>query len=257
MSINKRGYFQGGGGVNEPTIGKKKYKSDTAILVQPRFEEPLFYNYDLYETDGVNGQAKHGPGGGFYQNMDKYKSVKEFLDSKRKRNKDKYKADDFYIEDNNSNYKERVNRMKIRASWFNKIIKGANKSDVNNIDFPIDDQIGSGSILGNSGAYGDSIPIGGQLDEYLTMPDFEGKSVDQLNFGRDYAEDEQREAVLDDDKMQGFMAKYLNHKENELYGLPDGIDPSEDLDADKTINDENPYYGTTESGNTLYNKMYI
>ncbi len=44
-----------------------KNKSEKAELSQTRFKEPLFKNYDLYETEGVNGPAKHGPGGGFYQ----------------------------------------------------------------------------------------------------------------------------------------------------------------------------------------------
>ncbi len=48
--------------------------------------DPVFYqNYDLYETEGVDGPAKQGPGAGFYQNMDKYKSVSDFVKKKRKR----------------------------------------------------------------------------------------------------------------------------------------------------------------------------
>ena len=63
---NKKAYFQGGGGVNEPTPKKKKYKSDPAIVVQPRFEEPLYRNYDLYNVPG-----NHGPGAG-YHDLTKY-----------------------------------------------------------------------------------------------------------------------------------------------------------------------------------------
>lgn len=44
----------------------------------------FFKNYDLYETEGVDGPAKQGPGTGFYSNMGKYKSVSDFLNKKRK-----------------------------------------------------------------------------------------------------------------------------------------------------------------------------
>lgn len=58
--------------------------------VYPR--DPVFYkNYDLYETEGVDGPAKQGPGTGFYQNMHKYKSVSDFIKKKRKRNSRKRK----------------------------------------------------------------------------------------------------------------------------------------------------------------------
>lgn len=56
----------------------------------PQHEYPrgvLYKNYDLYETEGVDGPAKQGPGAGFYQNMHKYKSVTDFLAKKRKRKK--------------------------------------------------------------------------------------------------------------------------------------------------------------------------
>lgn len=236
--LNKKSYFQG---TEEPTPKKKKYKSDKAIVVQPRFKEPLFKNYDLYETPG-----EHTPGGGFYQNMDKYKSVKEFIEHKRKRNKAKYESDDSWQLDDGTRTKKNSD-VKARALIFNKIIKLAN--DENLIDFPIDDQIGSDPILGNSGTFSDSVPIGGQLDEYLTLPDFEGKSVDQLNFGRDYAE-ESEESNLD-----RLSEKYLTPAEPSLYGLPDGISPVEDLDADKTINDINPYYGINDSKSNIYDNI--
>jgi hypothetical protein len=61
MSLNKNGYFQGGGGVNQPEPKKKKYKSDPAIVVQPRFKEPFYRNYDLYNTPG-----EHSPGAGWH-----------------------------------------------------------------------------------------------------------------------------------------------------------------------------------------------
>lgn len=234
MSLNKKSYFQG---TEEPTPKKKKYKSDKAILVQPRFKEPFYRNYDLYETEGVDGKPALGPGAGWH-NMHKYKSIKEFRDAKHKHMKDKYKADDFWIEDTKSNRKKRIENMKLRAGAINMLIKTA-------IDFAIDDQIGSGSIIGDSGTYSDSVPIGGSLDEYLPRDDFDGKSPDKLDFGRDHSSEE----PVDVDAL---IEKYLQPAEPSLYGLPDGIDPEEDLDSPSK---EQPQYGTTDSGNTSYNEM--
>lgn len=124
MSLNKKGYFQGGGGVNEPTPGKQKYHVDKAIVVQPRFKEPFYRNYDLYDTEGVSGPAQHGPGSG-WNHMAQHDSIKEFLAFRRKRLEGKYVADDSWIENTPANYKERADKMKIRASVFNRIIKQA------------------------------------------------------------------------------------------------------------------------------------
>jgi hypothetical protein len=158
------------------------------------------------------------------------------------------------------------------------------------IDFPIDSQIHS-PILGESGVVSDSVPIGGQLDEYLPHPDFEGKSADKLNFGRDYTEcsdsdilyNEGRDAYYcnkcgkkgfngpyepkptvielhsnkdytDDSYLDNLSKKYLTPKEPSLYGLPDGIEPQSDLDSPSK---PDPRYGITDSGNTLYDKMWI
>jgi hypothetical protein len=231
----KKSYFQG---TEEPTPKKKKYKTEKAILVQPRFKEPFYRNYDLYETEGVNGKPKSGPGAGWH-NMHKYKSIKEFRDVKRKHLEDKYKADDFYIEDTDSNRKKRIQKMKIRAKLISKIIKSA-------IDFAIDDQIND-PIAWDSGSYIDGAQIGGHLDHALPLDDFEGKKPEELDFGRDYV-DEPKPNV---DKL---INKYLSPKEPPMYGLPDGIEPIEDLDSPS---DEQPQYGTTDSGNSSYNKMWI
>jgi hypothetical protein len=116
----------GGGGVNEPTPGKKKYPSDKAIVVQPRFVEPFYRNYDLYDVEGVDGPAKHGPGSG-WNHMNEFKSIKEFLDYRRERLKGKYVATDDWIEDTAANRKQRVEKMKLRAQFFAPIIKLAAK----------------------------------------------------------------------------------------------------------------------------------
>lgn len=272
MSKNKNAYFQGGG--DDPTPKKKKYKSDPAIVVQPRFKEPFYNNYDTYDISGFD---HIGPGSGWHQ-MEKHKSIQDFLKEKRKKMKDKYKADDSWQLDNDIRINKNPN-IKARAAIFNRIIKLADnimmpkehdteiynwknspyqgipkkpsKHDCNDIDFPIDDQINSDPILGNSGSYSDAVPIGGQCDEYLPLNDFEGKSPDKLDFGRDYVGEQKSIKNLDLDEL---TKKYLQPSEPSIYGLPDGIQSKEDLDAPS---DENPQYGETDSGNMLYENMWI
>ncbi len=224
MLKNKHSYFQG---TEQPTPKKQQYKPEKSILVRPRFVQPFFKNYDLYETKG-----KHTPGAGYHSLMND-KSVKNFLKKKRKKNK--YKAKDSF------KGKFRKKKIKSRLELLNSLVK-------NSIDFSIDDMIQSGSILGESGSYSDSVPIGGYLDEYLPLYDFEGKSPDKLNFGRDYVED----ATPYLDK----LLVILSPKEPDLL-LQNGFDPEEDLDADRTVFDLNPDYDVTDSGNTLYNKMWF
>jgi hypothetical protein len=234
---SKKAYFQGGGGVNEPTPKKKKYKSEPAILVQPRFKEPFYRNYDLYETEGVNGPAKHGPGAGWHD-MKKYKSLSDFIKDKRKKLKDKYKADDSWIQDDGSISKKE--KRAFRRMALLSLIKNA-------IDFAIDDQI-SEPILGDSGTYSDSVPIGGITDEYLTPPDFENKSIDQLNHHHDYVDNE-----MSDETILNYLEnKYINTGETGILGLPDGVNPMDDEDM---VMKKNPLAGITDSGNTLYDKI--
>lgn len=280
MLQNKHGYFQG---TEEPTPKKKKYKSEKAITVQPRFKEPLYRNYDLYETEGVDGMAKHGPGTGLYQNMNKYKSVKDFIDKKRKRNEDLYKADDSYIEDIEVDKKERISKMKTRANLLNRIIKNADymlpskehntdiydwknspyqgipkapkRHDSNNIDFPVDEYIDPELATGTSDtSAGNANQMGGYLDKYLPMDDFENKPPTALDFGRDYVDDVEESKELDLEALEALMDKYTTEQKG-LYGMPDGVNlPDEDLGDPTNIN---PYYGTIDSENTLYDKLWI
>lgn len=288
MSQNKLGYFQNGqdkDNPNTPAPKKKKYKSEPALVNQPRFKEPLYRNYDLYDVPGVSDKPKHGPGAGWHD-MHKFKSIKDFLASRRKKLKDKYKADDSWIQDDGSlSKKDPV--IKARAALFVKLTKTA-------IDFSIDDQVTP--ILGDSGTYSGSAQIGGISDKYLSENDFEGKSVDKLNFGRDYAEsndcsqsdikyNEGRDAynctrcgkmgfngpykpiptveelhsgkdyTLNDHKLDQLESKYPEPQEPPLMGMPNGIKPEEDLDADRTVNNINPQYGTTDSGNQTYDNL--
>lgn len=225
MSRNKSSYFQGGGGVNEPSPKKKKYKSDPAPRVQTRFKEPLYRNYDLYDVPG-----KHGPGAGWHS-MQNYKSIQEFLKAKRKKLKGKYKAT-------------------ARLALLNKIIKKACPDD-NDIDFPLDNQINTelagpmGEVCQDDNPAGQANLIGGYLDEYLPEDDFEGKLPTTLDFGRDYSSDE----PVSLDKL---IEKYLEPAESNLLGLPDGISPISDLDADQTVTDKNPYAGINDTGRQMY-----
>lgn len=241
MFPNKKAYFQGGGDVNEPTPGKKKYPSDPAILVQPRFKEPFYHNYDLYETEGVDGASKLGPGAGWHH-MHNYKSIQEFRDAKHKHFENKYKANDFWIEDNETNRKQRIQKMRIRAKLINKIIKNA-------IDFAIDDQVRNPIGWGSESTVADAAPIGGNFDFAYPSTDFEDKKPEELEFGREHIDDKP-----DISNIETLLEQYLRPVEPSLYGLSDGIDPKEDLDSPS---DEQSQYGTTDSGNISYNEMWI
>ena len=269
----KKAYFQGGGGVNQPTPKEKKYKSDPALVVQPRFKEPLFKNYDLYETPG-----EHTPGGGFYQNMDKYDSVKDFIDKKRKRNKHKYKADDSWKQDDGTITKS-PNGTKARAALFERIIKTARmpgmglfhslqrkfgpkkqvNKDSNSLDFQLDqyDEPGVGGLGGGTdNPVGNANLAGGYLDKYLPQDDFEGKSPTALNFGTDYVNPNKCNYCGENKIDVTFPCEKcgkggaLVSEPHGLYGLPDGVDlPDEDLGYPTEIN---PDYGTTDSGRAMY-----
>jgi len=277
MSKNKLAYFQGGGGVNEPAPpGHRKYKSDPAIVVQPRFEEPLYRNYDLYDVPG-----KYGPGAGYHELM-KHPSVKEFLEFRRKRLQGKYVADDSWILDSGKKTKENPG-IKARAAIFNQIIKSAGpnydlgkglyqemsdgkvdsvkefreegnhgpaaimKKDINNTDYPIDDQINSEPITVENEPYGGLVGLG----PYFPENDFEGKTPEQLDFGRDYTEDAEFLASLTEEDLKELIEKYLTPDETGLFGLPDGVDP-DGHDADQTNNGKNPYFGVSDEGRQMY-----
>lgn len=262
----KKSYFQGGGGVNEPAPKKKKYKVEKAIMVQPRFEEPLYRNFDIYNLEG-----KYGPGAG-WNDINNFKSIQEFLKEKRKKLKNKYKADDFYIEDTKENYQERVKKMSMATETYYRMVKNA-------IDFPIDDQIKSFPILtdnqsytmpfelGPTGnpdfstyptqtnipefeSYPASAQIGGRLDRYLPNNDFEGKSPDQLDFGRDYT-DEGSKAMVSEEQLIKLLQKYLPSPNQGEFGLPDGVNPENDENLGNP-NAHNPYFGTTDLGIDIY-----
>ena len=257
-----------------------------------------------------------------------HNSVEEFLKFRRKRLDGKYVATDTWIEDTPANYKDRVDRMKIRADIFSEIIKTAEehaheeckncgnrisckcmttkvkyvdscsnckkgdendgpnfdyghgaydamnkgekmksitdfkrtspgaffaadhknkKMDENYIDFPIDDQIKSSPITVENEPYGGLVGVG----PYFQENDFEGKTPEQLDFGRDYTEDAEFPDSLTEEDLEELMEKYLTPDETGLFGLPDGVDP-EGHDADQTNNGKNPYFGVFDEGRQMY-----
>ncbi len=83
--VKKEAYFQGATG-SEP---EKKRPKDKAYDPEDTMARGvLFKNYDLYEVEPTD----LGPGAGFHQNMDKYKSVSDFREAKRKRKEHKTKT---------------------------------------------------------------------------------------------------------------------------------------------------------------------
>lgn len=267
----KVAYFQGGGGVNEPTPKKKKYKSEPAIVNQTRFKEPFYRNYDLYDIPGF----EHiGPGAGWHS-MQKYKSISEFLKAKRKKMKDKYKADDSWIDEDGEITKKNPN-IESRAILLSTMVKvaadendgpnfdygkglymnmdkydsvedfrehadkgpGALMADDNDIDFPIDDQVTTENWGGPQGL----------IELLMPKEDFEGKKQPALNFGRDYVEDEE---AIDEDYLDAFIEKYLSHEpHSNLYGLPDGLEHSNEEDL--KYEEINPDYGTLGPESLMY-----
>lgn len=227
--MNKFSYFQNGldhNNPNTPAPKEKKYKSDKAIVVQPRFKEPFYRNFDLYDTD------EHlGPGSG-YSHLNDYDSISDFLKEKRNRMKDRYKAEDSWIPEDN--LQNRKTKIKARLKLLAKLTKMA-------IDFTTDDQIGSGSIMGDYSIYSDSVPIGGGNDTGLQYHDFEGKSPDQLNFEQDYSENDSEKARNScqrcGSKVDAKDLACLNcGKVPTLYGLPDGFSNISDTDPLEDVN---------------------
>lgn len=283
----KKAYYQGGGGVNEPTPGKKKYKSDPAIVNQPRFKEPFYKNYDLYK---VPGMEHVGPGVGWHS-MQNYKSVSEFLDSSRERLKHRYEAEDSWILDSGELTKKNPNGVKARAALLSRLMKVAGDendgpnydygsglymnldkydsvddfrehkpegqgafyaADDNDIDFPLDDQINT-ELAGPMGEVSeDDNPVG--------QANLSGGQLDEY-LPEDDKEGKPPTALnFGRDYVEDEKSKPLNHKNIEklldkydtkgLFGLPDGVDlPDEDL-GDPT--DKNPEYGTRGPNSLIY-----
>jgi hypothetical protein len=208
------------------------------LTVQPRFKEPLYRNYDLYDVPG-----EHGPGPGWHS-MQNFKSVQDFLKARRKKLKDKYKADDSWRLDSGEITKKNPNK-EARLSLLSKLTKTA-------IDFTMDEYITPDIAAPNTSTEDNGSPLGsshhsGYLDKYLPEDDFEGKPPTALNFGRDYVDP----GVFDEDTLEELTEKYLNPSPTPgLFGLPDGVDlPDEDLEQPSDIN---PDYGTLGPESLIY-----
>jgi hypothetical protein len=94
------------------------------------------------------------------------------------------------------------------------------------------------------------------MDSSLPQNDFEGKPPTELDFGRDYTEDVEFPGTLNEDDLESLEHKYLTPSETDLFGLPDGIDPVSDEDADVTVNNKNTYYGTPDTGRQMYDDKW-
>ena len=160
--------------------------------------------------------------------------------------------------------------------------KKNNKYDINHIDFPIDDEInhydeiiypseesyhkpslvgpsGTGNIStfpGDTGttdfsSYMNSNDIAGE-HSYLPEKDLMDRGGDALNFGQDLDDEQGPARGLEDHIFEKLFNKYLGPSQTELFGLPDGIDPDSDLDAEQTEQVENPFTGTSDIGTNIY-----
>ena len=259
----KKAYYQGGGGENEPAKkGKKKYPAETHIVDQARFMEPLYRNFDYADQPGVDGPAKHGPGTG-YNAMQNYKSVQDFLKARRKKLKGKYKAQDQYIHDDGTISAKKANE---RLSLLYSLAK-----DENEIDFAIDEQINDPILSGAAdidgiGTAGYSSPIGGRMDQYLPSEDPSGKKPEELNYGQQKDDPDTYDRGYLDELSEKMSEKYsdgesfeddeddtdlvLTPKETDTYGLPDGM-LAEEKDNEY---DPNTGYGATNTGTNIYNQ---
>jgi hypothetical protein len=221
-------------------------------------------------------EGDHGPGAlmaddndlgtGFYENLEHYKSVRDFIEHTPL---------------------GRDHGAKIKPEWERaKNPPKVKKKDVNHIDFPIDDMINRQDqmIYPEEGEYqirrmksdsydfpSEGEPLGPENTNismttpqiagehsYLPNPDFEGKmdNGSQLDYGRDYTEETPpgRDFSFDDDKemdLNDLESKYLESTETGIFGLPDGLEP-EAHDSDQTVQVEQPYDTVSDIGTQMY-----
>jgi len=187
----------------------------------------FFKNYDLYETEGVNGPAKQGPGTGFYQNMDKYKSVSDFRKKKKKRMKNR------------------------KLALLSVILKNA--TDNNSIDFPNDDLV-TGISPGSAGENMDGTPyagFGGMSDYY----DNRNPETSEIPVGEDLMSPDSDELVMKKSPKADINQMALQPGESPIMGLPDGQKPIEDQDNNRFRT--NKYFGIQDSGRNIYDNVWF
>lgn len=145
-------------------------------MTKPKAEQSrvLFRNYDLYETEGVGGKDRApSPGAGLYQNMQKYKSVSDFLKKKKKRKRQQRKM------------------ALLLAIAFPELVEGKKfKSDENDMQDPYEDQ----DITPLAPISPAEVAPIGMLDGIYPKSDLDGKSIENLYYGRlethEYAADD-------------------------------------------------------------------
>lgn len=123
-------------------------------LVEKKPSLVFYKNYDLYDTEGVDGPAKQGPGAGLYQNMEKYKSVADFRKKKRRK------------------------KIKKRQAQLIRMFQVLAEKDSNNLTDPYED-----TVTPMPFAPAESAPMG-ILDGIYPQEDLDGKPVgDSLYYG--------------------------------------------------------------------------
>ena len=133
----------------------------------------IFKNYDLYDV------GNSGPGAGFYQNMDKYKSISDFLKKKRKKSI-KRKLSLAKLIYNDVKYLNSVIDIYLKASV-----------DDNYIDFTTDDSV---TIL----PFDETNQVGGIADIQQTGPaDENNRTVDNLSYETEIDEDANVRDIID------------------------------------------------------------
>ncbi len=161
--FEKKAYFQGASGKEAE---KKKKKDKPYDPTDTMARGVLFKNYDLYEVEPTD----LGPGTGFYQNMDKYKSVDDFRKAKKKR-------------------KERL--IEKRKAFFKCIELTASKKTEDDNDLVDPTELTTTSIPFSPAEVS---PIG-MYDGIYPKEDLEGKPVTNLYYGRvetHYADDKKK-----------------------------------------------------------------
>lgn len=170
----------------------------------------LYKNLDTYRTPEGGG-----PGISFYQELYKFKSVQDYLNSKKKKKRKK----------------------KLRKKAFYVIAMGENfDSQVTPIPYGSEE---------NVGPIGAANQIGGFTDQITQEKDSENR---QPMADLDYEREREKRESIDSSEEQSSDDSVISPAESPPFGLPTTIDP-EDIDQPYT----NKGYGTTDSGNKSYN----